>query len=157
MAAARDLAAAYDRVLVFDGACVLCSGTVRFILKRERDRVIRFVTAQSAQGQAMLEALGLPRDEWESVVFVDGGKPRVKSAAVFAVLRHLRFPWPLLRAARIVPRPFRDWLYDRVARNRYDWFGRRDDCFVPAPGQRHRFLDAPGAPEAPAGPGTGTG
>lgn len=141
---------ASDTVLLFDGDCVLCSGTVRFILERERDAEIRFVTAQSPAGQAMLGALGLPRDDWESVVFVESGTPRFKSAAFFAVLRHLRFPWPLLRAARIVPRPLRDWLYDRVARNRYDWFGKRDDCFVPAPEQRHRFLDAPGA----TGPGS---
>lgn len=139
------MTAPYHEVLLFDGECVLCSGTVRFILQRERDHAIRFVTAQSAAGQALLRHYGLRRDDWESVVFVEDDTPLFKSAAFFAVLRHLRFPWPLLRAAWIVPRPLRDWVYDRVARNRYDWFGRRDECFVPAPEQRGRFLDAPGA------------
>lgn len=133
----------YDKVLLFDGACVLCSRSVRFVLARERRPVIRFVAAQTPAGQAMLDHFGLPREDWESVVFVEDGRPRFKSGAFFAVLRHLRYPWPLLRAFRVLPRAVRDWVYDRVARNRYDWFGKRDTCFVPAPGQADRFLGGP--------------
>jgi predicted DCC family thiol-disulfide oxidoreductase YuxK len=41
---------------------------------------------------------------------------------------------------RIVPRPLRDWLYDRVALNRYRLFGRRQTCLVPTGGIADRFL-----------------
>jgi predicted DCC family thiol-disulfide oxidoreductase YuxK len=132
--------APYEKVLLFDGACVLCSRSVRFVLAREKRPEIRFVAAQTPAGQAMLDHFGLPRTDWDSVVFVVGGKPRFKSDAFFAVIRHLRFPWPLMAGFRIVPRVLRDWVYDRIARNRYDWFGRRDACFVPGPDQAHRFL-----------------
>ena len=42
---------------------------------------------------------------------------------------------------RIVPRPLRDWLYDRIALNRYRLFGRRQTCFVPTDEIADRFLD----------------
>ncbi len=135
--------AARDQILVFDGECVLCARTVRFVLARERAPVIRFVAAQTPAGQAVLDRFRLPLTDWESVVFIEDGKPRFKSGAFFAILRYLRFPWPLLRAFWIVPRPVRDWVYDRVARNRYDWFGRRDTCFAPRPDQAHRFVGGP--------------
>lgn len=135
--------APYDKVLLFDGACVLCARSVRFVLARERRSVIRFVAAQTPAGQAMLDHFGLPLTDWDSVVFVEGGRPRFKSDAFFAVVRHLRQPWPLLRVFRVLPNGVRDWVYDRVARNRYDWFGKREACFVPRPDQAGRFLGGP--------------
>ena len=66
----------------------------------------------------------------------------VRSNAAIRLARYLRWPWRLLGAAWIVPRPIRDHAYDWVARNRYRWFGRRDTCLVPTPALRSRFLDA---------------
>jgi predicted DCC family thiol-disulfide oxidoreductase YuxK len=56
------------------------------------------------------------------------------------MVRHLRRPWPMLAAGRVIPRPVRDWLYDRIARNRYRLFGRRDSCLVPSADIADRFL-----------------
>ena len=64
------------------------------------------------------------------------------ACAAIRLARYLRWPWRLLGAAWIVPRPIRDHAYDWVARNRYRWFGRRDTCLVPTPALRSRFLDA---------------
>jgi predicted DCC family thiol-disulfide oxidoreductase YuxK len=128
-------------VLLFDGVCVLCSGTVRFILAHERDHDIRFATMQSRAGQALLAAHQMPITDWDSVVFVVDGRPLERSWAAFAVARHLRAPWRWLRALAIVPRPLRDAVYDWVARRRYRWFGRRESCMVPDEATRARFLD----------------
>jgi predicted DCC family thiol-disulfide oxidoreductase YuxK len=128
-------------VLLFDGVCVLCSGTVGFILAHERDHDIRFATMQSRIGQALLRLHGLPVTDWDSVVFIVDGRPLERSRAALALARHLRAPWRWLRAAAIVPRPLRDRIYDWIARNRYRWFGRRDACLVPDAATRARFLD----------------
>jgi len=55
--------------------------------------------------------------------------------------RRLRFPWLLAGALIVIPRPIRDWAYDRLARRRYRWFGRRESCMVPTPEIRSGFVD----------------
>ena len=101
-------------ILLFDGECVLCSGFLRHF--------------------------GLSLTDWESNVLVEDGIPSFKSGAFFGVLRHLRAPWPWLRGLRVLPLGLRDWLYDRIARNRYALFGRYDRCRLPPAALRARFL-----------------
>ena len=127
-------------ILLFDGECVLCSGFVRFVIARERVPVFRFAAVQSVTGQAILRHFGLPLTDWESNVLVEDGIPSFKSGAFFGVLRHLRAPWPWLRGLRVLPLGLRDWLYDRIARNRYALFGRYDRCRLPPAALRARFL-----------------
>ncbi|MEQ8831182.1 MAG: DCC1-like thiol-disulfide oxidoreductase family protein [Alphaproteobacteria bacterium] len=131
-------------ILLFDGDCVLCSRWVRFILTWERSPEIRFVAAQSAAGQAFLSEHGLPLSDWTTNYFLEPGPAgpvlHEKSGAALAVLRRMRAPVRWLAALEILPRPARDWFYDRVARNRYAWFGRLDRCALPPPEVRARFL-----------------
>jgi predicted DCC family thiol-disulfide oxidoreductase YuxK len=127
-------------ILLFDAVCVLCSGWVRFILARERGPDVVFASVQSPRGQALLAAYGLPLVDWDSNVFIEHGRPYFKTAAFFAVLRYLRWPWPWLRLGLALPTRPLDWLYDRIARNRYRLFGRYDVCVAPEPGSAHRFL-----------------
>ncbi|HUL07145.1 MAG TPA: thiol-disulfide oxidoreductase DCC family protein [Candidatus Acidoferrum sp.] len=135
-------AAAHDRpVILFDGVCHLCSGWVQFAIARDPAADLRFAPIQAAHGQDFLRRRGLPLDRFETFYLIDGGAVFEKSTAVLRMVGYLRWPWPLLKVLRIVPRPLRDWLYDRVARNRYRWFGRRETCLVPAPEIARRFLD----------------
>jgi predicted DCC family thiol-disulfide oxidoreductase YuxK len=127
-------------ILLFDGVCNLCNGFVGFVLTRERGSELRFCAMQSPRGQELLRRFGLPLAEFESVALIEDGAAHLKSEAFLRVLRHLRFPWPWLGWARIVPRPVRDWLYDGIARNRYRLFGRRAACMVPPPRSAGRFL-----------------
>ena len=60
-------------LIVFDGECVLCSGFFRFMLRHDRAGRFCFATAQSPLGQSLYQALGLPKDNFETnLVFVDG-------------------------------------------------------------------------------------
>ncbi len=125
---------------LFDGVCVLCNRSVRFVLDHERGPEIRFAAAQSETGRALLARLDLPEMP-DSFVFIADGRVFERSAAVIAVARHLRAPWSWLAAvAGLLPAPPLDWLYDRVARNRYRLFGRYDACLVPDAGLRARFM-----------------
>lgn len=127
-------------LVLFDGVCNLCSGFVAFCLRHESERRLRFVAMQSETGQAVLRRLGLPLNEFETFLLLDGDAVYGKSDAFFRLLRYLRRPWPWFRWARIVPRALRDWGYDRIARNRYRLFGRRDQCLVPGREVEDRFL-----------------
>jgi len=126
-------------VVLFDGVCNFCSGVVRFLAPRD-DGELRFASLQSAVGQALLCEHDLPTDDFDSFVLVENGEASARSTAALRVCRHLRFPWSALAAFLVVPRPIRDRVYDVVAANRYDWFGRKDQCMLPTAELRERFL-----------------
>jgi predicted DCC family thiol-disulfide oxidoreductase YuxK len=129
-------------LLLFDGDCNLCHGAVQFVLRRDPRGRFRFASLQSAAGREALAKAGALGTVPDSIVLVHRGRTRTKSGAAMAIARRLRFPWPLLTVFWLVPWPLRDLVYDWIARNRYRWFGKRDECWVPTPALRARFLDA---------------
>ena len=129
-----------DRVVLFDGVCNLCNGLVRFLIARDPEARLRLASLQSEAGQALLAWFGLPLDHFDTMAFVEAGRPYLKSAAFLRAARYLPWPWPWLSWGIVVPRPLRDWLYDRIALNRYRLFGRQETCMLPTPEIRSRFL-----------------
>ena len=125
-------------VVLFDGVCNLCNGSVVFIIQRDRRGVFRFAALQSPAAASLLgeRARTLP----DSLVLIENGRVYTQSTAVLRVARRLRQPWPLVSALIVLPAPLRDWLYAWIARNRYRWFGRREVCMVPTPELQARFL-----------------
>lgn len=128
-----------EKLMVFDGVCVLCSGAVRFIFAHERAPSFRFTPVSSALGQRVLAALDQPLDGDNSVVVLDGGRFYLKSDALIQLARALRAPWSWGAVLRFLPRAWRDRAYDHLARNRYNIFGRYDSCMVPDPALKARF------------------
>ena len=131
---------AEDRVVVFDGVCEVCSKWVHFVIARDPASKLRLASLQSSSGQAILALAGLSADECDTMIFVEEGALHFKSTAFLRIVRHFAAPWWLLSAGRVVPAFLRDWLYDRVAKNRYALFGRKDTCMMPTPEIRARFL-----------------
>lgn len=128
-------------VLLFDGVCNLCNGTVRWLIEHDPEGQFRFASLQSEAAAALLAETGLGESYFDSLVLVDGGDYFAKSEAVLEVARRLDAPWSWAGALGVVPRPLRDLVYDVVAAARYDLFGMRDQCMVPSPEIRDRFLD----------------
>jgi predicted DCC family thiol-disulfide oxidoreductase YuxK len=128
-------------LVLFDGVCNLCNGSVRFLLRRDRRRRFRFAALQSAAGQAALRRHALSSARLDTIVVIENGRTWTKSAAALLLARRLPWPWPLLAVFAIVPRALRDALYAWVSRNRYRWFGRRESCMLPRPEDAGRFLD----------------
>lgn len=127
-------------VVLFDGVCNLCSGTVKFIIKRDRDGLFRFASLQSEVGAQLLINAGLDPGQLDSIVLCWGKKHYFKSGAVLRILRQLNFPWPMFYVGVLIPAFIRDGIYDLVGRNRYRWFGKTDSCMLPTPGIHQRFL-----------------
>lgn len=131
----------HEQVVLFDGVCKLCNGWAKFLIRHDHQRRFRLASVQSPQGQALLEWCGMPTDEYETLVLIRNGRPHKRSDAILRILGGLPMPWRLGVVGRIIPGPIRDWLYDRIARNRYRLFGKYDTCLVLTPDHRSRFLD----------------
>ena len=128
-------------VIVFDGVCVLCSRWVTFLIKRDPNRQFRFAAMQSQSGRALLTRAGLDPEDPSSFVLAQQGRIYRETDAIIAVLRRLSGPWGMAASLiSIVPRTLRDWLYFRIARNRYKLFGRRDACYAPMAEDKDRFI-----------------
>ncbi len=135
-------------MLLFDGVCHLCQGSVKFVLRHERDEDLLFCPLQSEAGKDLLRRHGFEPGYGESLVVFEGGKALARSDAARAIAARLRSPWSWARALGALPRGWRDRLYDAVARRRYRWFGKDEAfCFVPDARLRARLLeDLPAAP-----------
>jgi predicted DCC family thiol-disulfide oxidoreductase YuxK len=127
-------------IWVYDGVCMLCDWSTRYVLANEITPSIRFVAIQSEEGRALAQANGVDPERPETFLFIENGRALKKSEALFAIARQLRGPARLAFLARLMPRCVNDFVYDRIARNRYRWFGRKAACTAPDPTQRHRFV-----------------
>lgn len=128
-------------LFVFDGICVLCSTGAALLMRRDREGRINLASAQSPLGAALYRHFGLPIDD--SYLFLSEGRAFTKSRGYFEVAGTLGGWWRLLEAARILPEPAGDWLYDRLAANRYRWFGTAEQCALLSEAQRERLLSKP--------------
>lgn len=126
--------------IVFDGECALCSGWVRFLLRRDRAARYRFAAMQAPAGRALLAAHGLDPDDPSSFLLLEGDRAWTDTDAIRRVVASLGGPWRAVHVLAWIPGPWRDRIYRVVARNRYRWFGRNAQCFLPTPEQRARFL-----------------
>lgn len=129
-----------EAIVLIDGVCHLCQGLVRFIIPRDPRANFKFASLQSDAGQQLLRAGGLPEHQLDTVVLVEDGKYYTESAAALRIALRLRFPWPAFYVFILIPRPLRNAVYRVVARNRYRWFGKDDQCMVPTPELKRRFL-----------------
>lgn len=126
-------------LIVFDGECVLCSGFFRFMLRHDTAGRFQFATAQSPLGQRLYRSLGLNPTEYETNLVVLGGTPYQRLDAFAAAMRGLSGGWRVLAVCRFLPKSLKDPLYNLIARNRYAFLGRREECLVPDEYLRSRF------------------
>ena len=133
-----------EGVVLYDGVCVLCSVLFRFVTARDPQARFRFTAIQSPHGHWLALRLGIePRHPRTNAVILDG-HAWLGADAMLQILSRLR-GWSLLaRMLWLIPRAVRNSLYDRIARNRYRWFGRAETCMIPDPAlARHVFPDCP--------------
>lgn len=128
-------------IILFDGVCNLCSGTVQFLLKRDRKKRFLFGSLQGKTGQEYLRKYHLPADQFHSFMLIEENVLYTRSTAVLRMLKYLGRGWQLLYVFIYVPQPIRDGVYKLIATNRYKLFGKKDACRIPTLEERDRFLD----------------
>ena len=127
-------------ILLFDGHCNLCNTWVQFIVKRDSAGTIRFASLQSPAGRRLLEEHKIDENYIESLVFFEEERFSVSSTAALRTLSYLDSWQKHLIFLAVVPRSLRDLVYRFIARNRYKWFGRREQCMIPTTELSKRFL-----------------
>jgi predicted DCC family thiol-disulfide oxidoreductase YuxK len=131
-------------ILLYDGVCGLCNGAVRFILKHDKRKTIRFASLQSEFSRTILERHPQLKEIDSLVLLESADTPEenffVQSAGVVKIAEYLGGVWAIGSLFRIFPKSFLDTVYDSIARHRYSLFGRYDDCPLPSPETRSRFL-----------------
>lgn len=128
------------KIILFDGVCNLCNNSVVFIIKRDKNDVFRFAALQSDIGIELTQKLNIDTTKTDSIILVEGTSYVTKSTAALKIARHLKGGYPLLYGFMILPVFFRNWVYDIIAKNRYKWFGKKDNCMIPTPELKAKFL-----------------
>ena len=128
-------------IVLFDGVCNLCTGVVQFIIKRDPAGYFRYCAMQSELGKQLLLAHGIDPEAMNTFVLLHRGHWFTKSDAALRVASRLQGAWSLLDLFLVVPRPWRNWCYDLIARNRYQWFGHNESSMLPTRELMRRFLD----------------
>lgn len=126
-------------IVFFDGVCNLCQGSVRYLIKHDKKGVLKFASLQGNYAKDFVNETKI--QSMQSILFFDGKILYKKSTAVLKLSRLLGGWHQLLLLGYILPRFVRDWLYNIVAKNRYRWFGKKDQCMLPSKGFKNRFLD----------------
>jgi predicted DCC family thiol-disulfide oxidoreductase YuxK len=133
-----------ERIVLYDGVCGFCNGSVRWLIDRDVARRLSFAPLQGETAAALRARHPELPDSLATIVFVtrEAGGERVwlRSAALFRLARELPAPWRWLSALRVLPRALCDAAYEAFARRRYRWFGKLDACPVPPADVRERFL-----------------
>jgi predicted DCC family thiol-disulfide oxidoreductase YuxK len=132
-------------LLLYDGVCGLCAASVQFILRHERRHTLRFAPLQG-DAAAQVRARHPELNGVDSLVWVErfgdapGERVEVRSDAVLRAAGYIGGPWALATAARLLPARLRNALYDFVARHRHTMFAAPEQCYMPPPDTRARFL-----------------
>lgn len=129
-----------EKVILFDGVCNLCNSSVQFIIRHDPHGQFKFAALQSPFGQEQLRKFDIPPGALNSVILIKAGVAFQRSDAALEIVRDFKSNWNLLYHLRIVPRFVRDWIYDRIAKNRYVLFGKREECMIPTPDLKARFV-----------------
>lgn len=127
-------------VLLFDGECNLCNGTINFILDKDKKGKIKFASLQSETGKQLSQESSVTLRNLSSVVLIHNKQVFTKSDVVVQIGLILGGAWKLLVLTRVIPRPIRNWIYDLIAKNRYKWFGKTNQCKLPSTNISSRFI-----------------
>ena len=129
------------KIILFDGVCNLCNSTIQFVIKRDSKDVFRYAALQSSLGQQLTAERNIDTSKVDSIILIEPGVAYyIKSDAALQIGRHLRGYRTLSAFFSVFPKGFRNLIYDFVARNRYNWYGKQDACMIPTAELQAKFL-----------------
>ena len=129
------------RIVMFDGVCNLCNSSVNYIIDRDHDDLYRFVALQSELGKELQQYLGISETNLDSIIlYIPNEAYYIKSSAALKIMQSFKGVWKLSYIFNVLPTTFRDKIYDYVAKNRYKWYGKKEQCRIPTPELKSKFL-----------------
>lgn len=130
----------HHQVILFDGDCNFCNYWVNFILARDKNDLFRFAALQYDAGKELLKKFKLSRTSFDTFILIDGENYFTKSTAALMIAGKLKSVVKLFYPFIFLPKPFRDFFYDLIAKNRYKFFGKREVCRVPSDDEKKKFI-----------------
>ena len=133
----------HKEIILFDGVCNLCNGAINFIIKHDKKDTFRYASLQSEIGRYYISKFNIDTNLLDSILLIPSNtKFYHKSTAALRIVSKLSGLYPVFSIFLILPKFLRDSVYDFIARNRYKWFGKKDQCMIPTPETRALFLDS---------------
>ena len=130
------------KLILFDGVCNLCNNAVLKIIRQDKNDIFLFTSIQSNVGKNIINELGIDISKIDSIVlYIPGGNYFIKSEAVFKIANEFKGAWKIIQIFRIFPDFLNNLFYDLVARNRYRWFGKKEECMIPSEKLNSKFLN----------------
>ena len=130
------------QLILFDGICNLCNSSVQYVIKNDHKELFMFAPLQSKIGEKIIKKFDIDTVKIDSILLYSNKFGlKSKSSAALHILKHLRFPVNLWSIFLIVPSFIRNWFYDYVAKNRYKWYGKKDECMIPTPELKNKFIE----------------
>ena len=130
------------KLILFDGVCNLCNNAVLKIIRKDKNDIFLFTSIQSNVGKNIINELGIDISKIDSIVlYIPGGNYFIKSEAVFKIANEFKGAWKIIQIFRIFPDFLNNLFYDFVARNRYRWFGKKEECMIPSEKLNSKFLN----------------
>lgn len=130
------------KIILFDGICNLCEASVQFVIKYDKKDVFRFVALQSELGKEIIKHIGLENKNIDSVILYEPGIAyNYKSAAALEIAKNLGGFFHFGTVFKLIPNGLRNLLYDYVAKNRYQWYGKKESCLLPTFELKSKFLE----------------
>ncbi len=129
------------KIILFDGVCNLCNGAIQFIIKRDTNNIFLFSPLQSETGQKLLNERKIDSKNIDSIILIEPSIAYyIKSNAALEIAKQLNSPWKHIHLFKVFPQGFRDFVYDFIAKNRYNWYGKKEQCMVPTAELKAKFL-----------------
>ncbi len=129
------------KIILFDGVCNLCNGSVQFVIKRDRKDIFRYAPIQGEVGRQLITERHIDTIQVDSIILIEPGVAYfTKSDAALEIAGELGGLWKMTSVFKWIPKSIRDVIYDFVARNRYKWFGKQESCMIPTPELKAKFL-----------------
>lgn len=131
----------HKNLILFDGVCNLCNSSVQFVIKHDKKNTFLFAPLQGETAKSILEEFQIDSSSIDSIILYQLDKGvSVKSAAALKIASKMGFPINLMAVFLIVPAIIRNWVYDYIAKNRYQWYGKQENCMIPTPELKEKFL-----------------
>lgn len=128
-----------ENLILFDGVCNFCDSSVNFIIKKDKKRMFRYCALEKPTGQLLVKKHRL--ENIDSIILIKDDKAYSKSTAILKIAKVLGGPIGLLYVFIIIPTPIRDFIYEFIAKHRYKWFGKKDQCMIPSIETRSLFIE----------------
>jgi len=129
------------KIILFDGVCNLCNSSINYVIDHDKMDVFRFVSLQSELGKTIQDYLGIENTNLDTIIlYIPDEAYYIKSTAALKIMTTFSGIWKLMLVFTIIPAPIRDIVYNYIAMNRYKWYGKQENCKIPTPEVKSKFL-----------------